>query len=321
MSNMVFFDRLGQYMGIQKARGEEATRYTHRLMLSAAAAWMLTGVHNRSEAVSVESIRALAAEKLRGMSITLPGLGDFDIDCVTEYVYNTLLENGAFYHTAYHLRPVPRRLIHAGSVDLVRGMLPQEDVHFSGLAPYILTKGNEMDFTEAFGLTEVLPKALLEQAWNRLNDSESVNVEEYLNLDRRNGEPYYSRRRRDNVPLTLGRSASGFNQFHYYLIRGSQIRRFTDDYLEAHIHDYCRIAIMNGYMPQRAIAKIGATLTQVDLSYLLPAPELRFLRYIAWPETLHEPDRPWRFALHTALWPALKARLTFLKYTVEESHE
>lgn len=317
-----FFDKLGINMDISKAPWESHAQFSHRLILSSASAWMMTAVHAWGELVSVDHVKAVARSKVKTMAEILGGLSDINIPALIDYIYEQLLDNGAFYHTPYYLRPVPHKLIYAGNIALVRGMLPEEDVQFSGMVPFIMTAdAGENNAVEAFDLPETEPEFMLQQTWKRLTPCSIPAVAEYLNVNRRAGNSYYSNRRQTSDGITLARESQGINQFAYYLVRGNEAKRLNDDLTEVHVQDYCRLAIMNAQKQQLITATIGRQLVQVQIGYLLPEPELRFLRYVSWPEELPEYDQPWRFALRPQLWPMLKERLEFLKYTVEEKDE
>ena len=317
-----FFDKLGINMDIPKALWESKAHFSHRLILSSASAWMMTVVHAWGEPVSIDHVKAVTRSKVDAMADISGSLNNIDIPALVDYIYEQLLDNGVFYHTPYNLRPVPRRLIYAGNIALVRGMLPEEDVQFSGMAPFIMiTDACENNAVEAFGLPETEPELMLQQTWKRLTSCSIPAVAEYLNANRRAGNSYYSNRRQNSDDFTLARESQGINQYVYYLIKGNEAKRLNDDLADAHVQDYCRLAIMNAQKRQSITATIGKQLVRVEIGYLLPAPELRFLRYISWPEALPEYDQPWRFALRPQLWPMLKERLEFLKYAVEEQDE
>lgn len=317
-----FYDKLGINMDIPKAPWESKTQFSHRLIFSAASAWMMTAVHAWGGPVSVDRVKAVARSKVKAMAEVSGNMSNIDIPVLVDYIYEQLLANGAFYHMPYTLRPVPHRLIYAGNIAIVRGLLPEEDIQFSGIAPFIvMTDVRENSVAEAFCLPEVTPEFMLQQVWKCLAPCGMPAASEYLNVNRRAGSSYYTNKRQTNADITLARESQGINQYVYYLIKGDEAKRLNDDLTNVHVQDYCRLAIMNAHKQQLITATIGKQLVRIQIEYLLPAPELRFLRYISWPETLLEYDLPWCFSVRPQLWPTLKERFEFLKYAVEEKNE
>lgn len=317
-----FYDKLGINLDIPKAPWESKAQFSHRLILSSAAAWMMTTVYAWGEPVSVDRVKAVARSKAKAMAEISGNMSNIDIPALVDYIYEQLLANGAFYHMPYNLKPVPHRLINAGIIALIRGMLPEEDVHFSGIAPFNMTKDvGENNVVEAFDLPEATPELMLQQVWKYLAPCGIPASSEFLNVNRRAGSPYYVNKRQTSDDITLARESQGINQYVYYLIKGDEAKRLNDDLTDVHVQDYCRLAIMNAHQRQPITATIGKQLVRIQIGYLLPAPELRFLRYISWPETLLEYDHPWCFFIRPQLWPMLKERFEFLKYIVEEKNE
>ena len=110
--------------------------------------------------------------------------------------------------------------------------------------------------------------------------------------------------------------------YEHYLIHGNEIRRFTDDYVNASIHEYVRLAIVNDRKKQKVMAKIDKELVELYMGYLLPEPDERFMRFVSWPDQLQElQKRKFQFKIHPRIWPVVKERLIFLCYAVEEQHE
>lgn len=206
----------------------------------------------------------------------------------------------------------------------MRGMLPEEDVSFTGLAPYVSQPAQLTDWQVAFDLTVVPPNDMIDFLWKRSEPvPNTVYIGEYLNTERKTGQGYYRMKPMANAKTQLGRTLRSDHQYDYYLLRDGEKRRISEDYIMTSFHDYVRLAIMNRAQRQRAIATRGQSdLVHLNLTYLLPRPELRFLRLIAWPEddgtTLEE---AWRFCLMRAVWPIMKERLEFLNYEVIEENE
>lgn len=318
-----FFERLGRYMGIMQSPYETRDHYSHRLMFSAASAWMQTCIYtpSKDEVVSEVSVKTIVRKKMHEMQEIARTENKFDPAALTDYVYEVLLDNGAFYKTPYRMRPAPHRLIGCEHAALVRGMYPDEDVQWSGMAPFVKNNVDDSEVYEAFSLPGENPDILLQQTWRRLPSEEDVRIEEYLNINRKISEPYYIRNGSSFPSLTMGRNRRDPDHYDYYLVRGSEIRRLTDDMQVSRMHEYCRLAIMTKHQAQYVKTVVNSSLVNVEIGYWLPQPELRFLRYIAWPDPIIDLKQGWNYTIHPELWPTFKKRMQFLNYSVEESHE
>ena len=314
---------IGQDMNILPGNGETEDHYAERVILSAGAKWMLTAVHNEEEKVSVESIRKTAQEKIESYLEITDFQTAFDVQEIVNYIYDIMLTNGMFYHEQYNVRPIPAREIGIGGVSFIRGLRPEENVYFSSMAPYV-PGGGEASLAEEFMLWNRNGEETLRSAWLHSSPQESrTEISEYLRVDHRELQTFYDRQRRDQAELTLGRTRkSDMQSYDYYMIRGKEIRRLTDNYVNAAIHSYAAIAIVNRQRKQKAVATISKRLVRLEMGYLLPKPDLRFLKYVAWPESLRELKRQgFRFSLQPHIWPIIKERLTFLGFAVEERYE
>ena len=106
------------------------------------------------------------------------------------------------------------------------------------------------------------------------------------------------------------------------MIKGNEIRRLTDDYVSASVQAYAALAIVNRQRKQSALAKISKELVELELGYLLPGPDARFLRFVSWPGSLHiVPNASFKVSLHPWIWPIIRDRLNFLGFAVEERYE
>jgi len=92
--------------------------------------------------------------------------------------------------------------------------------------------------------------------------------------------------------------------------------------VKASVHGYVMLAVVNGRKKQKAVARIGGELVLLELGYLLPKPDTRFLRFVSWPYNLETiADQRFRFCLHPRVWPVVRDRLEFLGFAVEEQYE
>ena len=78
---------------------------------------------------------------------------------------------------------------------------------------------------------------------------------------------------------------------------------------------------MNRVKPQVVKALVGKQIVQVNFGYILPAPDLRFIRYVSWPFNIGDPTSVFRFVIHHDVWPSIKRRIESLGYEVNEKDD
>lgn len=320
LGTSAFWQESGESMGIVKGRAETELSFCCRVMLSALSKWALTVAGGPAHTVSIARIQQVLEEKLADYLKLLPPNDPIRPDGITEAIYERLLQNGAFYHLPYSVRPAPHKFIKFGDVSLIRGLMPEEDARFSGLAPYVPRSTEEGNWADDFMLWPLSGSQTLDLVWKRsIRVQDSAAMEAYLNVERTGGG-YYVSRKDPNWPFTLARKGQPGNphSYDYYMLMGNEIRRIPDDYREASIQDYVRLAMMNKVSRQIITASITENIISVELGYMLPAPELRFVRYVSWPANIADHKNAFRFIFHPAVWSAIKERFTTLGYEVHE---
>ena len=315
-----FFRQVGASLYLWPVETETQESFIQRVVLSAASRWMLTSLFIGDGATSVEKVRSSLKEKTTAF-LELASLQDtMDIESIAGYIYDTLLSNGMFYHMQYYVRPAAAQLIGQGEIALLRGILPEERAFFSGLAPCVAAQGND-NLEDAFDLWDKNGKDTIELAWERSEKTiGEVQIEEWLNLHRREMEPYYLGKRRDQNSITLGRTRNSItpNNHEYYLIRGKEIRRISEEYKEIAMHDNIRVALMNNIHPQRVLYKKFNGKIDLEIGYLPARHDVRFMKLITWPENLAHINRPFRMSVHSDVFPLLESRFRRLGYQMEE---
>lgn len=318
-----FMLAMGRDMGILPGKKETEDHFMERVILSAGAKWMLTAVHNETGKVSIERIKKTAQEKIESFLKIAHFEEPPDVQMIINSMYDMLLENGMFYHEQFYVRPVRHREIQIGDATFIRGLLPEEQACFSGMAPFWPGGGNG-SLADEFMLWPKDGEETVRTAWIRSSpQAGDTEIEEYLVADHQKYQRYYDVRRRDQAEITLGRTRrSDTHGYEYYMIRDGEIRRLTDDYVNATVHAYVTLAIVNGQRKQEAHAKISRELAEVEIGYPLPKPDARFLRFVSWPETLQNlPESRFKVSLHPQMWPVIRDRLSFLGFEVEEQYE
>ena len=322
-AGIAFLTAIGREMGITPVVSEPKDHFVERVILSAGAKWMLTAVHNGGGKTSIESIKAITSDKIGSYLEIVDDMLSLDVVQTVNSIYDILLANGMFYHEQFYVRPVRNRTIDIGSVSLIRGLLPEENVRFSGLVPYVFGGGDE-SLADAFMLWQRDGEETIKSAWNHCAILDRpIEISEYLRAVHFEKERYYDIKRIDQAEFTMGRirknDGSGVD---HYMIHGEEVRRFTDDYVNASVHEYVRLAIVNGQKKQGALAAVGKHLVKLQLGYLLPKPDLRFLKFVSWPESLNTLEKPgFRVSLSPRVWPLVRDRLNFLGFAVEEQNE
>ena len=323
LNTVAFWREAGKEMGILKDCSETDLSFCCRVMLSALSKWVLTTVGGVEQSVSIVRIQHVIEEKLASYLKVLPIESTITFDDVGEMIYKTLLENGAFYHVQYNVQPVSHKLIRCGKASLIRGLMPEEKACFSGFAPFALESAEKENLTDAFMLWSLGGNETIDLVWRRSIPVDGrVDIDEFLNIERISGK-YYTNRKNPNWPFTMGRRRQTENLYNhdYYILIGTEVRRIPSDYQEASIHEYTRLAMMNKIKKQVVTASISEHIVQVEFSYLLPTPDLRFVRYISWPASISNMKDDFNFMLHPAVWPAIKERLISLGYEVHENHD
>ena len=321
--NSRFFFEIGKDLGILPSKQETEDHYLERVILSAGAKWMLTAVYNETEKVSIENVKKTAREKIESYLKIIDHPSIHDVQTIANYLYDVLLANGMFYHEQYYARPVRNREIGIDGVSFIRGLLPEENARFSGMSPYI-PGGGKKELAKEFMLWKSNGEETIRNAWLRSSpQDEHTVIGEYLRTNREGKQLYYDTHRHDHAEITMGRTRkSDISGFEHYIINGNEIRRFTDDYVGASVHEYVRLAIVNSQMKQKVLAKIDKDLVNIHIGYLLPKPDMRFLRFVSWPDQLQDlRESQFQVSLHPRIWPVVKERLIFLGFAVEEQHE
>lgn len=320
---MNIIQSIAKDLGIDQGVQESDMRFRDRVTLSALAKWMLAACYNGEGETSVEAVKAVTLEKLSFYKETLPhgtigSIAAEGFNDIVEYVYQNLVSNGAFYHKAYYVCPHERRNLLFGAAMINQGTHPDEKCFFSGLAPLTNGNGEIDDLSAEFDLPAESPNFVVEMLWKRsVPVNEGIHIDEYLKFENlRTG--YYTQRRMDTYPMTMGRSAHAGAGYEHYLIRQKEVRRIPDDYVEDVWHEYCQLAIINSTVQQKVTASIDQSLVNLSFGYKLPSKDLRFLRYIAWPTSLASIDGAFEFSMSRYAWPAVKTRLEKLNYKVEQ---
>ncbi len=323
IGTIAFWQEAGMQMDIMKDRSETDLSFCCRVMFSALSKWVLTTVGGSEQPVSVVRIQQIIEEKISGYLKLMPNECAVNLSSAVDMVYNTLLENGAFYHLQYNVRPVSHKLISCGDISFIRGLTPEEKVSFSGLAPFVQQSSSDGNLVDDFMLWTLGNEETIDLVWRRSTPVDStVNLEEYLNLARTSGR-YYTGKRNPNWSFALARSRQPGNMYNhdYYILMGDEVRRIPNDYQEASIHEYVRLAMMNKVKRQTVTASIREHIVTVEFGYLLPVPDLRLIRFISWPVDITDVKNAFRFILHPAIWPGVKNRLISLGYEVHENHD
>lgn len=318
---MNFVNAMAVDLGIQQLQSESEQNFTGRVILSSLSKWMLTSCFSSENETSVEMIRAITAEKLSLFRdvINLGPVSLLDTDefeDISDYIYKILVENGAFYHKAYYVIPRERQLIPLGKASIILGMQPEEHCIFSGLAPISLDCNGFVNIADIFDLPELTADETINLVWKRSSPVEKTTIiGEYLKFDKlRQG--YYAARRYDTNSVTMGRSVHTATGYEHYIIKENEIRRIPDDLVSCGYQEYCRLAVINSAARQAVHAQIDPCAVRLRFDYKLPANDLRFLRFIAWPVSVASLNSPFEFIIHPQIWPAIQKRLQYLNYKV-----
>lgn len=322
MNSMEHIERIGASLAIEKAPKEADEDYYRRVAYSAIADWMQTTVFVGNGATSIVQLKNIAVAKVRMLQMLLPGMLPYDAEELVEHLYTVMLDNGVFLHRNYYVRPAPHRLIGNDSYAIVRGMCPEEHVSFSGLAPYIKQRTAPCDIYANFGLPGIPPEIIIEQLWKRASPvSADVHISEYLNINRKDRQPYYRSVPPEKLGMIYGRTRRNDFQYDYFLAYGDEIRRLSEDHITVSWHEYGCLHLMTTRQEQTVLAIFdGNSLVHIRFSFHLPKPDLRFLQYLSWPYKDTGFDDAWNFSLHKDLWPIVKDRIEFLRYKVVEKH-
>lgn len=318
-----FLETIGQALRLRQGSRESFSAFYGRIIYSAISDWLQTTIFTGERETSVVQVKRVGLEKTHMMQELFPEIVPLDAQVLLDYFYSTLLDNGVFLHRNFYVRPAPHRFIGNTCFSIVRGMQPEEIVSFSGLAPYVKQKAIFTNIAMAFGLPDIPLEKITEVVWKHsIPTTNDLHIDEYLNTNHSVGQPYYRSRPTMDDKMTMGRIRRENVLYDYYLVSNTKIRRISEQYINASYHEYARLYLMTQTKPQIVTATIdGKNLVYLDFSFHLPKPDLRFLRYIAWPSQENPLDNVWNFCMAYELWPIMKERLEFLKYKVVETYE
>ena len=314
-----WLDGIGRDMGIHKSPWEKRFQYEQRVLLSYASIWMLTSLHDADGMVSVKHVSEATERRLGAILDFFPEYQNISIANTVEHIWNTHIANGNVYHKAYRAMPPRLKLIGNSQVSIVRGMKLEMPVSMSGLTPFIQLEAEYQEVWDEFQLPEQTPQQILNSLWKRGQHYPFAPMKncEYLNLYRKDRETYYSPQRPTGNEMTIMRANREDGGRDYALVYDGEMCRLTDDAQRLRFHEYARVALMNQHEPQKVLCRISDKLVRIDFKYRLPETELRFLRLIAWPESIDLLNEKWTFNMHPALWAMYKERLNFLGYRME----
>lgn len=320
---MYLWNDIGTNIGIAPFPGESESSYAKRIVLSALSAWVHTAVYNSDCYVSVERIKSIIKSKYEAfISIDPVSFEGMPLASdLADYVHSILLSNGAFYHTPLYVHPASHRYIGDQQYSVIRGMHPDEIADYSGLAPIGLIS-SDCDINTGFHLQECLDQELIDTLWkSSASVSQIPTFIEYLNLNRKRYENYYSTKRSDTSAFTLARSLRETGGHEYYIVHNSEFHRLTDTATSASLHQYAALALMNSVQAQTVNVKRTHAGCHVGFGYLLPHPELNLVRYLSWPAYMPDYKDNYHFDMQLSGWQLLKPRILKLGYKVVESDE
>lgn len=319
---MGHFEQIGASLGIRQSTGETQYNYQKRILISLVSDWMQTDVFSGGYETSIKHVKQIGLEKVHFIKEMLPDALPYDEHELIEYIYDTLIANGIFLHRDYNVRSAPHRLIGDDNYAIVRGMYPEELVSFSGLCPYTNQSGTSSNIADSFALPSIPLEKIVNMVWNRSIPTPSgTHIDEYIDTNRKPRSAYYRSYISDSSGMIFGRIRRLDFHYDYYLIVDDDIRRIPEDYVSVSLHEYARLYLMEQKQVQTVMAILDKDNTvELEFSYHLPQPDLRFLRYIAWPDNDKNLNDAWSFTLQQELWPMLKERLLFLNYKVVEKY-
>lgn len=311
-----FWRETGEQMDLRQDPSEEAGAYALRVLRSALSRWAQIMPHLNEQGVSVMQLRQRIHRKYEDYAALLPIPGEAGGN-LEEEIYQTLLANGAFYHRAHNLQPARHKRIGTERVSLIRGLGPEERTGFSGLAPFTRDAAGAMDVAGEYDLWKMEGRETLALIWAGSTAAETDSFDEYLDLSRTEGKTY-TKHRTAQAPFALARNrtAGRGSGREYYVIQGEEARRIPEQFLEASLHEYLQLFLMNQVIPPKVTAVCGPSLVRFETEMKLPEPDLRFVRYVAWPMP-DDPESLLRFSVHPDLWPVLKDRFIHLGLVIE----
>ena len=319
---MNYLEQLGEKLQLFSGVHEKPAEYQWRILLSVISDWMQTAVHTGDDTTSVVHVKQVGMEKLRAFQDMQCVGFPIDNQAVVNYIYETLLENGAFLHRSHNVRPAPHRLIGDSAYAIVRGMCPEEKVDFSGLAPYVQQRVEPIQIEAMFDLPSTSPEQITALLWKRgIPAPSTTNMDAYLDVERTAGRQYYCLKPPKCKGLRYGYVRNSDAQHDYYLMSDNETRRIGSDYTDVHFHEYARLYLMTQNRTQQVTACYdGDNIVHLRFDFHLPYPDLRFMRYIAWPDKCGNLDDAWNFCIARKIWPLLRTRLEFLNYKVVETY-
>lgn len=336
MTPVSLLEEMAHALGINRAEGERQASWTQRVILSACSAWLLLIIRHppaRPEDLSIISLKSRLREKaaayfqaFKELMAEAAVMDDFD-EKLTEALFDIHEKAGSFYHKPHYIFPAPEMVHIALGIQWHRNPSDPLCYRYSGAGAYVpcqhmeteAQKGDVTALYAAFNLLCESPSAMLKRLMKKRSPvpANMPAAAEYLNVFRQSREKEYGTRRAKGIDVLLARERVE-GRDRYWLIHNEGFYELQPWEQEAGYHRYAELAILAQHKRLSAEARNAGSVVHLALSWRLPAPEERFLRFFAWPPSLLELENRWRYIVATPIYPMIRHRLIELGHEIEE---
>lgn len=218
---------------------------------------------------------------------------------ITEFIYNIYLDTGNMYHSNYSVYPVIPKAAQLGAVILTRGMPVDMKQYVSGAGTYV--RGSiSIETCDVMDMFQ-LDRGWLPDVWSKIQSQivqwhqlQNVRGIEYLNEDVKNGtrKGYWIPGPVKHEDVSLARiKTEGQPLFYFYKRTG---REFLFSQIPSSLSMnirllQCACLSYKGNLPDIRYKVLGQDVL-LNLGYILPFAEQKWILLYSWPRTLNHID-------------------------------
>lgn len=321
--------KIATELRIKRGDDENITDYQCRILYSALGAIAYASLLDQQEDTDSNSIvhfKRRIRDSLQSYIELYPSIHSVytsDWESLCDELYDIFITTGQVYHTPNWLSSAAPCSSQINDISFIRGTAPDYSCSFSGVGRYTqnvcdITPSvtpNEMFAIPSVSLTEQWSHILENCKWSNLREDAVI---EYHRLTPPFHHGYWTNMPQKKDSITLARTGFPGSSIYYLCkVQGGQ-RTFnqlpswlTDNYGYRSISTCCLNA--HGTLPPIAYHESGE-LVALHFSYLLPPPELNFVRLYSWPTTYAEFPHNFRRTMTRTVFCAFKHILESIGY-------
>ncbi len=290
--------KIARQLGIEQCFDEGDVDYKIRLIYSALGAIAYASLHDQqdeSDANSIVHFKRRIRDTLWSYIDLYPVLRSAftnNWESLSDELYDIFLTTGQVYHTPNWLTAASPCSAEYNGICFVRGVSPDFNCSFSGVGRYLKGSCNTLPSVTVNEMFALSSDSLSIQWGNILRTCKWSNMESETGAEYHRLTPPFHHGYWTNAPqardcITLARTGLPGSRIYYLCQVRSGKRTFsqlpswlTDNYGYRTISTCCLNA--HGTLPP-ILYRVSGNLVFLHFSYLLPPPELNFMRLYSWP--------------------------------------